>query len=89
MKEKLGLLFGIGDAAVRMSLDALETAIQYETEADAFYHELVSELPKQDQALFDKFLGMEDSHLALVQAQLEAVQDRGLWFDISAFIQDG
>ncbi|HEY6097936.1 MAG TPA: ferritin family protein [Anaeromyxobacter sp.] len=75
--------------APKTDLDALRTALQYEKEADAFYHRLVSELPKEDRPLFDKFLGIEDGHLALVQAQLEAAQDRGFWFDISEFIQDG
>ena len=50
---------------------------------------VVVELRKQEQSLFHKFLGIEDRHLALVQAQFEAVKDRGLWFDISAFIGVG
>lgn len=76
-------------AASEADLEALKTALRYEKEADAFYHELVSELPKPEQRLFDKFLRIEDGHLALVQAQLGALQDRGFWFDISAFLQDG
>jgi len=75
--------------ATKTELDALKTALQYEQEADAFYRKLVLELRKEDQPLFDKFLRIEDGHLALVQAQLEAVQGRGFWFDLSAFIQDG
>jgi len=75
--------------ATKTELDALRAALQYEREADAFYHKLVSELAKQDQPLFEKFLGIEDGHLALVQAQFDAVQGRGFWFDIAAFIQDG
>ena len=75
--------------ATRAELTALETALQYERESDAFYRKLVSELPREDQPLFDKFIRIEDAHLALVQAQLEAVQGRGFWFDISEFIQDG
>jgi rubrerythrin len=73
----------------KTELDALRLALQYEQEADGFYHDLVSRLPGPDQRLFDKFLGIEDRHLALVQAQLETLQDRGFWFDLSAFIQDG
>jgi rubrerythrin len=75
--------------ATRTELDALRTAVQYEREADAFYHRLVAELPESDRPLFAKFLGIEDSHLALVQALFDVVQGRGFWFDISAFIQDG
>jgi rubrerythrin len=75
--------------ATKTELDALKVALQYEKEGDAFYRKLVSELPKRDQPLFDKFLRIEDGHLALVQAQLDAVQGRGFWFDIAEFIQDG
>jgi rubrerythrin len=75
--------------ATRTELDALRIAVQYEKETDAFYHELVSGLQNEDRPLFEKFLGIEDRHLALVQAQLDAVQDRGFWFDVSAFIGDG
>jgi rubrerythrin len=75
--------------AGKTELAALRVAVEYEKEADAFYHDLVARLAKHEQRLFDKFLGVEDRHLALVQAQLENVQDRGFWFDISAFIGDG
>ncbi len=89
-EEKKKLSARAGErVATKTELDALRTAVQYEKEADAFYRNLVSELPKEDQPLFDKFLGIEDRHLALVQAQLDVVQNRGFWFDISEFIQEG
>jgi rubrerythrin len=75
--------------ATRTELDALETALHYETESDAFYHRLVAALPEQDRPLFDKFLRVEDGHRALVQAQLELLRESGFWFDVAAFIQDG
>jgi rubrerythrin len=75
--------------ASEADLEALKAALRYERESDTFYHELVSELPGADHRLFDKFLSIEDGHLALVQAQLDALQGRGFWFDISAFLQDG
>jgi rubrerythrin len=91
IEEEKQKLAALGDArvATKTELDALTTAVEYEREADTFYRKLVSELPKQEQSLFQKFLGIEDGHLALVQAQFDAVMDRGLWFDISAFIGDG
>jgi rubrerythrin len=89
-EEKKKLSARAGErVATETELDALRTAVRYEKEADAFYHKLVSELPEEDRRLFDKFIGIEDRHLALVQAQLDAVQGRGFWFDISAFIQEG
>jgi rubrerythrin len=78
-----------GRVATKAELAALETALQHEKESDAFYRKLVSDLPEKDQPLFDKFLRIEEGHLALVKAQLEAVQGRGFWFDVSEFIQDG
>ena len=76
-------------AAPETELEALRTALQHERESGAFYRKLVSRLSKADRPLFDPFLGVEDGHLALVQAQLDAVQGRGFWLDISEFIQDG
>jgi rubrerythrin len=72
-------------SASKTELDALKLALQHEKDADAFYHKLVAELPAQERALFDKFLGIEDGHLALVQAQLDSVQGMGFWFDVAEF----
>jgi rubrerythrin len=71
--------------ATKTELEALKIALQFEKDADAFYHKLVAELPTQDQPLFDKFLGIEDAHLAIVQAQLDSVQGMGFWFDVAEF----
>jgi rubrerythrin len=71
--------------ATKTEVEALRIALQYEKEAAAFYHKLVAELPKADQPLFEKFLGIEDGHLTLVQAQLDAVQGIGFWFDVAEF----
>jgi rubrerythrin len=72
-------------AASKTELDALKLALQHEKDADAFYHKLVKDLAAQDRALFDKFLGIEDGHLQLVQAQLDSVQGMGFWFDVAEF----
>jgi len=71
--------------ASKTELEALKLALKHERDADAFYHKLVAELPAQDRPLFDKFLGIEDGHLALVQAQLDSVQGMGFWFDVAEF----
>jgi rubrerythrin len=72
-------------AASKTEVEALKLALQHEKDADAFYHRLVAELPAQDRPLFDKFLGIEDGHLTLVQAQLDSVQGMGFWFDVAEF----
>ena len=66
-------------------LEALKTALQYEKDADAFYHKLVQQLPKDEQGIFQQFLGIEDGHLAIVQAQLDSVNGAGFWFDVMEF----
>lgn len=66
-------------------IDALKVALQYEKDADSFYRKLVRELPEDEQALFTKFLGIEDGHLELVQAQLDSVLGTGFWFDVMEF----
>jgi rubrerythrin len=71
--------------ASKTELDALKVALQHEKEADAFYHKLVAELPREEQTLFSKFLEIEDGHLAIVQAQLDSVQGMGFWFDVAEF----
>ena len=71
--------------ATKTELDALKIALQHEKEADGFYHKLVQELPMEDRGLFEKFLEIEDGHLAIVQAQLDSVQGMGFWFDVAEF----
>jgi len=66
-------------------LDTLKVALQYEKDADAFYHRLVMELPRGEQVLFEKFLGIEDGHVELVQAELDSVLGTGFWFDVMEF----
>ncbi len=71
--------------ATKTELDALKLALQHEKDADGFYHKLVAGLAQPDQALFAKFLEIEDGHLAIVQAQLDSVQGMGFWFDVVEF----
>ena len=72
-------------AAAAGELEALKTALQHEKEADAFYHRLVTQLPPDEQGLFEKFLGIEDGHVTLVQAELDCLLGTGFWFDVMEF----
>ncbi len=72
-------------AASASEVDALKVALQHEKDADGFYRRLVRELPEEEQALFAKFLTIEDGHLELVQAQLDSVLGTGCWFDVMEF----
>lgn len=71
--------------ASKTEVDALKVALQHEKDAGIFYHKLVAELPREEQALFTRFLEIEDGHLAIVQAELDSVQGLGFWFDVAEF----
>lgn len=71
--------------ATGSELESVKLALQYENEASGFYRTLVNELPEGERELFATFLGIEDGHVALVQAQLDAVQGLGFWFDTMEF----
>ncbi|HEY3447366.1 MAG TPA: ferritin family protein [Myxococcales bacterium] len=66
-------------------LESVKLALQYEKEASGFYRTLVSTLPDTERELFAAFLAIEDGHVALVQAQLDAVTGLGFWFDTMEF----
>lgn len=63
----------------------LKVALELELKTSSFYRDLVGKLPEGDRALFDKFLEIEEGHVAIVQAELDAVQGMGFWFDVMEF----
>ena len=73
-------------AAERAQAEAtLRRALAAEAEVGAFYRRMVAELPGPAQALFARFLEIEDGHLAIVQAELDSVTGLGYWFDVQEF----
>lgn len=83
-KEKVQHMPYVREASEH-ELEHIKAALALEQEATAFYRNLVAQLPEGDRALFEGFLGREDGHLALVQAQLNSVQGLGVYFDIMEF----
>ncbi len=73
--------FGTELASLRKALDA-------EKETSAFYQKMVSELKEDAQKLFRRFLEIEEGHKAIVEAELDAVENSGFWFDIQEFNQE-
>lgn len=71
--------------ADQSEVELLKTALKLEQEASSFYHDLVRRLAAGDRDLFEPFLTIEEGHLTLVQAELDAVQGWGYWFDIPEF----
>lgn len=66
-------------------LASLQQALQAEDQTSAFYLQMVRELPAQGQQLFERFLAIEESHAAVVQAQIDNVNQMGFWFDMKEF----
>jgi len=66
-------------------LDSLRQALAAEEETSAFYRQMVRELPPDGQELFARFLEIEDGHAAVVQAEIDSVNQMGFWFDLKEF----
>jgi rubrerythrin len=66
-------------------LDSLRRALVAEEETSAFYQQMVRELPPEGQALFGRFLEIEDGHATVVQAEIDSVSQMGFWFDLREF----
>ncbi|HJX62659.1 MAG TPA: hypothetical protein VJ860_01760, partial [Polyangia bacterium] len=66
-------------------LSSLYQALAAEDETSAFYIQMVRELPAEGQALFSRFLEIEDGHGAIVQAEIDSVKRMGFWFDLKEF----
>jgi rubrerythrin len=66
-------------------LDSLRQALAAEDETSAFYVRMVKELPEEGQDLFSRFLEIEDGHAAIVQAEMDSVNQSGFWFDLKEF----
>ncbi len=65
--------------------DYLESARRVEVETSDFYEKLAQELPPEGRGFFARFVEIEQGHLALVQAELDAVTGMGYWFDFTEF----
>ena len=71
------------DRGVKQQL--LSKALKAEVETSDFYKRMVSELPPEGQALFERFLEIEDNHISTVQFELDYISQTGYWFDVKEF----
>jgi rubrerythrin len=74
-----------GHVATQGELELLKTALELERTTSGFYQDLVAKLPPQYQPLFSRFLDIECGHLAIVQAEIDAIAGHGHWFDFMEF----
>ena len=63
----------------------LSKALNIEIATSDFYKELTETLPEDNAALFNRFLEIENDHIALVQAELDYLSHTGYWFDMKEF----
>jgi rubrerythrin len=68
--------------AVQSELDLLKVALDLERRASGFYGQLVNTLGAEYRPLFARFLEIENGHLAIVQAEIDAISGTGTWFDV-------
>lgn len=78
LKTKVG---GERVRAKPVDADMLGKALKVEEETSAFYKRMVDELPEEGQAFFQRFVEIEEGHVAIVRAELDAVQGTGYWYD--------
>ena len=63
----------------------LTKALDVEIETSNFYQQMVDQLGDEPQRMFQRFLDIEQGHLALVQAELDHLSGTGFWFDFREF----
>ncbi len=66
-------------------LELLQKALKAEEETSAFYKKMVQELDGEGKQMFERFVEIEDGHVAIVEAEIAAVSGMGFWFDIPEF----
>jgi len=72
-------------SASATEVELLQRALAAEKETSAFYRKMVSELAEERRKLFARFLEIEEGHVAIVEAELDAVSGSGFWFGIKEF----
>ncbi|MGB2987864.1 MAG: ferritin family protein [Phycisphaerae bacterium] len=63
-------------------LKMLGKALEAERKTSSFYRKMVAELSAEGQKLFQRFVEIEEGHVAIVQAEMDSVTGNGAWFDI-------
>jgi rubrerythrin len=63
----------------------LSKALKAEIETSDFYRRMINEWGAEGQALFARFLEIEDNHINAVQFELDYMSKTGYWFDFKEF----
>ena len=65
-------------------MEMLRKALELETETSDFYKRMVVELGK-DGKMFEHFMKIEEGHKAIVQAEIDYLNNTGFFFDFQEF----
>jgi len=65
-------------------MEMLRKALELETETSNFYHKMVDELGDEGE-MFAHFLKIEEGHKAIVQAEIDYLNNTGYFFDFQEF----
>ena len=66
-------------------LESLKKALDVERDTSAFYKQMVASLDDDGRRLFERFVEIEEGHVAIVQAEMDMVSGTGFWFDTAEF----
>jgi rubrerythrin len=66
-------------------MELMKVALELELTTSAFYEDLVARLEPRFAHLFARFLEIERGHVAIVQAEINALAGLGHWFDFMEF----
>jgi rubrerythrin len=66
-------------------IDSLKKALDAERETSAFYKQMVAALDAEGRRLFERFVEIEEGHVAIVQAEMDLASGAGYWFDTAEF----
>ena len=76
------VLESVSDVDHGTELEMLGKALDAERKTSGFYRKMVAELPPEGQKLFQRFVEIEEGHLAIVQAEMDSLTGSGAWFDV-------
>lgn len=65
--------------------ESLKKALDVEVETSSFYKKMVASLDGDERRLFERFVEIEEGHVAIVQAEMDMVSGTGFWFDTAEF----
>jgi rubrerythrin len=66
-------------------LKLLQKAVDVELQTSEFYKKMADDMSGDAQKMFAQFFEIEDGHLAIVQAELDAVSGNGFFFGFEEF----